>query len=167
MTWKILILLVEYEPIKKVDWFLLLELRCALGELETHRSTAFAMAGGTYALCGTREHLGCSWCHTSTWYYQNKHCYQITSEKQASTRKFLTFERICRLKFLVNPNLKYSPPSERLDASDPGLPPPFPEGRGDSCSSREHIFRRELSFQRPATTSEGGRQQGMPPAHRS
>lgn len=111
--------------------------------------------------------FGCSWCHTSTWYYQNKHCYQITSEKQASTRKFLTFERICRLKFLVNPNLKYSPPSERLDASDPGLPPPFPEGRGDSCSSREHIFRRELSFQRPATTSEGGRQQGMPPAHRS
>lgn len=110
---------------------------------------------------------GCSWCHTSTWYYQNKHCYQITSEKQASTRKFLTFERICRLKFLVNPNLKYSPPSERLDTSDPRLSPPFPEGRGDSCSSRDHIFRRELSFQRPATTSEGGRQQGMPPAHRS
>lgn len=85
-------------------------------------------------------------CHTSTWYYQNKHCCQITSKKQASTGKFLIFERICRLKFLRksswrDPNLKYSPPSERLDASEPRLPPTS-QRREEIAVLGRHVFLR-------------------------
>lgn len=96
-------LLVEYELIKKVDCFLLLELKRTLRELERDTKA---------------------------------------------------------------PPLPWLVALTRSVASDPRLSPHCPEGRGDSCSSREHFLRSELSFQRPAAASEGGRLQGTLPSHR-
>lgn len=85
-------------------------------------------------LCTTQEYLRVS----HHYLVLSKHTLLPNYFKEASILSKNLHTEILRKSSWRDPNLKYSPPSERLDAFETCPSPHFPEGRGDSCSSREH-----------------------------